>query len=111
MSEFFIVTSKRYPRHATLEEAREERNNLLRHFPGTTFFIHRCKASLNGARHFQKMVALLRDIVNEGLTPDNLARARVLLLTVGNRAVMPISENAPIVWQAPRQAARERVTA
>lgn len=105
VSEFFIVTATRYPRHASLEEAQGVRSNLLRHLPDTAFFIHRCKASLNGARHFTKMVDLLRDIVGQGLTANNLDRARVLLLTIGNRSAMPISPNAPDAWM-PRTGAR-----
>ena len=104
MSEYFIVTAKDYERHKSLPEALGVRDFLRRHCPDSQLFVHRCKASLHSAKHFPKMVELLRDIVRDGLTPDNLTRARVLLITVDNRRDMPISPNAPPEFQ-PRCAA------
>lgn len=85
MSEFFIVTSHLHQQHETLAEAQAERAGLLAHFPDKTFTIYRCKSWLTGAKHFTKMVDLLGDIVRDGLTPANLERARILLLTIGTR--------------------------
>jgi len=85
MSEYFIVLSTAPTRHATLAEAQIEQEMLRRYKPEHTFTIHRCKTWLVGARHFTKMVELLRDIVADGLTAANLERARIVLFTIGNR--------------------------
>ncbi|HLY06140.1 MAG TPA: hypothetical protein VKR31_10360 [Rhizomicrobium sp.] len=105
MSEYWIVTSKDYERHKSLPEALGVRDFLRRHCPDTEFFVHRCKASLHSAKHFPKVVELLRDIVADGgLSAANLDRARVLLLTVDNRREMPVAKNAPPEFR-PRAAA------
>lgn len=99
MSEYFIVLSHEPQQHETLEDARCEQIALAKHFPDRAFRVHRCKTWLAGAKHFTKMVDLLGDIVREGLTPANLDRARVLLITIGNRTprlkVTPHGEYVP----------------
>ena len=85
MSEFLIVTSKRYTRHASHEAACAEREMLRGRFPDRPFFLHRCKMSLQGASHFPKMVALLRDIMRDGLTRETRDRAFILLGTIDKR--------------------------
>lgn len=85
MSEFYIVSAGPHEEHKTIEAARLERDNLIRHID-KPFRIYRCKDSLQGAKHFPKMVALLQDIVKDGLTQEARARAQVLLTTVHNRS-------------------------
>lgn len=85
MSEFFIVLSQVPQQHETLDDARADKRRLSKFFPDKTFTILRCKSWLHGAGHFPKIVTLLGDIVRDGLNDFNLERARILLLTVGNR--------------------------
>ena len=85
MSEYFIVLATEPQRHQALEEARAEKIALAAHFPDKTFTIHRCKTYLHGAKHFTKMVELIGDLVRDGWTDANQERARLLMLTIGNR--------------------------
>lgn len=85
MSEFFIVLSHAVPEHETLAEALEQQRMLRAHVPDKEHTIYRCKRWLAGAKHFSKMVELLRDIQREGLTDPIQERMRILLLTIGNR--------------------------
>lgn len=85
MAEYWIVTSKRYNRHASLEAAAEEMRARAERNPGTKFHVIRCKKSLHPAKHFTKLVQLLKDIVREGLTKANRDRALVLISTIETR--------------------------
>lgn len=86
MSEFWIVSAARMERHATLEAAVRVMENLQRHCPDKTFRVYRCKRNIRSAAHFPKLVALLKDILRDGLTRENRDRALVILTTVGNRS-------------------------
>ena len=104
MSEYFIVLSHEPTRHESLGDAQAEQHTLAKHFPEKTFTVHRCKRWLFGAKHFTKMVDLLGDIARDGFTEANQERARILLLTIGNRTPrLRISPNAPPEFE-PRRA-------
>lgn len=82
MSEFYLVLSGEHREIETLVEANTIRDGLARHMPGKTFKVYRCKKSLRSAKHVTKMIALLRDIDQDGLTPANADRLTVLLTTL-----------------------------
>jgi hypothetical protein len=86
MSGYYIVSSEKLEHHETLEDAMTQRGLLSRHMPGVKFTVHRCKRYLHGAKHFPKMVALLNDILRDGLTQAHRDRADILLLTIKNRS-------------------------
>ena len=84
MSEFFIVVQPP-TQYETLEEARAVKDGFAKHFPDKEWTILRCKAWLNGAKHFAKMVELMADIHRDGLTAAHKDRLTILLGTIGTR--------------------------
>jgi hypothetical protein len=50
--------------------------------------------SIHSARHFTKMVDLLRDIARDGFTKANAERAHILLTTIGNRTPRLVKDKA-----------------
>jgi hypothetical protein len=97
-NDFYIVTTLPVEEHATLGDAEALRDALARHFPDKTFRVFRCKRHMHSARHFPKLVELLRDVLNaRGLSPDLAARARVILTTIGTRndGKLPINDSVP----------------
>ncbi|HEX4302854.1 MAG TPA: hypothetical protein VHZ78_08670 [Rhizomicrobium sp.] len=89
MSEFYLVLPDDQREITTLEEARAVADGLAKHLPDKTFKVYRCKRYLHGAKHFQKMVALLGEIVAAGLTQSLRDRADILLGTVAKRNETP----------------------
>lgn len=85
MAEFWIVTSHDYEHHATVDGAVGEMRRLQTHLPDKKFRVLRCKKSIRPARHFTKLVTLLKDIVRDGLTKANKERAQVLISTIETR--------------------------
>jgi hypothetical protein len=76
MSEFWIVSGSVHEEHASLAEATRERDLLAAHFPDKTFRIFRCKRFLHSARHFPKLVELLRDEGGAAMTLDEMESIR-----------------------------------
>jgi hypothetical protein len=94
MSEFWIVSAARMEEHETLAGAVHEMEKLQRHCPDKKFRVYRCKKSIHSARHFTKMVDLLRDIARDGFTKTNAERAHILLTTIGNRTPRLVKDTA-----------------
>jgi hypothetical protein len=85
-NDFYIVTALPVTEHATFEEAQRARDMMQRHMPDKTFRIFRCKRWMTTAKHFQKLVEFLRDLLQVGqATPELMTRARILLTTMRNR--------------------------
>lgn len=89
MSEFWIVTDPSVHHYSNYDAANAERVKLQAALPDKQFCVIRCKKNRFGARHFPKMVDLLRDILERGLTDDLASRARILLGTIGYRSGLP----------------------
>lgn len=85
MSEFFIVLSQPVEEYETLAQALEQQRMLQAHVPDKGHRVYRCKRWMVGAKHFTKLVDLLRDIQRDGLTDSHRDRLRIVLLTIGNR--------------------------
>lgn len=85
MAEYWIVSAHRYVEHPTLEAATAELRALQAANPTMRYRVRRCKRSYRPARHFDKLKALLKDIVREGLTKANRERAQILLSTIERR--------------------------
>lgn len=85
MNDFYIVCGERHEEHADFEAAAAERDRLAANVPGRDFRVYRCKRWMQTAKHFEKLVALVADLVERGATPDIMDRARILLSTVKRR--------------------------
>ena len=86
MSEFWLVTSRRYEHHESLDESVAFMQRLQKHRPNLKLRIYRCKQNTRSAHHFPKMVELLEDIQREGLTREISNRIHILLSTIRTRS-------------------------
>lgn len=82
--DYWIITERKYPRFASLEEAEQERQRLIRR-DGRQRRVLRCKPYLKAARNFPLLVTLLRNILEGGVTETSRACAEQLLAAVGER--------------------------
>jgi hypothetical protein len=82
--DYWIVTDRKYPRFASLEDAEQERQRLMRK-DGRQRRVLRCKPYLKAARNFPLMVTLLRNILRDGLTDTSKACGEQLLAAIGER--------------------------
>ena len=82
----FVAVSK------ALREREQER--LTVNSGGVKFRVIRCKRFLGGSRTFPRMLAMLKDIVRDGLTTAHAEEARALLDEIeGREAVAEQLEN------------------
>jgi hypothetical protein len=109
MSDHWIVTNRRYVRHASLDKARTERERLTRKFPEKVFRVVRVKKRPQPGHLFPKLVAMVRELLQhathdehgEGADQtraefdDMYARATALLARTEGAHVDPAALDAP----------------
>lgn len=85
MSDFFIVSSRKFFRYSSLTKAEQARNRLANERPDNKYRVYRCKTHLHGAKHFSTMVRLMQEIRDHGLHEGTFDRLNDLLAKVAER--------------------------